>query len=810
MLAWIKRHAKALGIGVFAVLALLFVLYQRCGIRGCPDVDTLNGYMPDEASTIVDYRGAEIGKLYLTRRTLVPLDSLPKHVPAAFVAMEDRRFYDHNGVDWRRVFGAAYKNVKSLGIEEGSSTITMQLARNVFPEKLPANRKTMFRKIAEAKVARSIEKKLTKEEILEMYLNQIYFGQGAWGIEAAAQEYYGKPAAKLTLPEAATLAALPRAPSRLNPRSNKELALEGRKMVLDRMVQEDMITQAEADEAGSAKLRLRRGKLKTNDPAPYFVEAVRNVLEGELGDAIYSEGYTIHTTLDASMQKVVEEEISKQLRAIESGGFGSFRHTTFATARADTSDEADTGTKYLQAAAIFMDPKTGDVRALIGGRNYEDSEFNRALSAKRQPGSAFKPFVYAAAFDQGYAPTHRLMDRPLRLVLDRRNVWEPKNYDGTYSDAVTMREALVHSKNIPTVRLATEIGVARVVEMARQMGISGNIPAVPSVVLGSVEVTPIEMTAAYAAFANLGDRPAPRFVTRVVDRDGHIVWSSEVRRERALEPRTAFMTTSLMQDVVDRGTATAVRAVGYREPAAGKTGTTNDAADIWFIGFTPEMVGTIWIGFDDRKTIVARGSGGEIAAPVWGRIMRRTNQRSGGWAPPPGIEMRQVDQFGNLVGENCPIQGQVHREYFLEGTAPVTSCYTGSTYTYYDSLSPSTLYPDSVIRAETTDDARWWARLRGRIFRREDASQPVEIQPSPQMTEPAQPPPGQPYPAQPAPAQPAPQPQPQPAQPQPQPVQPQPQPIQPAPQPLPTPSPQTPPDTARPKPDTLQSTTGNR
>ena len=804
MLAWIKRHAKALGIGVLAVLALLFVLYQRCGISGCPDVDTLNGYMPDEASKIVDYRGAEIGKLYLTRRTLVPLDTLPKHVPAAFVAMEDRRFYDHNGVDWRRVFGAAYKNVKSLGIEEGSSTITMQLARNVFPEKLPANKKTMFRKLAEAKVASSIEKKLTKDEILELYLNQIYFGQGAWGIEAAAQEYYGKPAAKLTLPEAATLAALPRAPSRLNPRSNKEMALKGRRMVLDRMVQEKMITEAEAEEAANAKLRLRRGKLKTNDPAPYFVEAVRNVLEGELGDAIYSEGYTIHTTLDASMQRVVEEELSKQLRAIEAGGFGSFRHKTFAVARADTSDEADGGTQYLQAAAIFMDPKTGDIRALVGGRNYEDSEFNRALSAKRQPGSSFKPFVYAAAFDQGYAPTHRLMDRPLRLVLDRRNVWEPKNYDGTYSDAVTMRDALAQSKNIPTVRLATEIGVARVVEMARQMGISGNIPAVPSVVLGSAEVTPIEMTAAYAAFANLGDRPDPRFVTKVVDRDGHIVWSAEVRRERVIEPRTAFMTTSLMQDVVDRGTATAVRAVGYREPAAGKTGTTNDAADIWFIGFTPNMVGTIWIGFDERKTIVARGSGGEIAAPVWGRIMSRSKQPSGGWAPPAGIEMRQVDQFGNLVGENCPITGTVRREYFLEGSAPFASCYTGSTYTYSDSLG---IYPDSVIRAETEDD-RWWGRLRSRIFGRTESQQPVEIQPSPEMTPPAQTQPGQPYPAQPAPAQPAPvpapaqpQPQPQPQQPQPQP---QPQPTQPTPQPAPIPPAQTPPDTMRPKPDTLQ------
>src|SRR5688572_10628271 len=683
MLAWIKRHAKALAISAVAVVAVLFVLYQRCGFAGCPDVERLNGYMPDEASTIVDHRGEEIGKLFLTRRTVVALDSLPKYLPAAFIAMEDRRFWDHNGVDWRRVFGAAWKNIKELGIEEGSSTITMQLARNVFPENLPANQKTIWRKIGEARVAREIEKQFSKEDILQMYLNQIYFGQGAWGIEAAAQEYFGKPSAKLTLSEAAILAALPRAPSKLNPRTNRDLALEGRKLVLERMVEEEMISTAEAEEATNTKLRLRHGKLKTNDPAPYFVEAVRNILEHELGDAIYSDGYKIYTTLDGELQRTLEQELSKQLNAIERGAYGGFRHQTFAAARADTTDE-ESGTKYLQAAAIFMDTRSGDIRALIGGRNYEDSEFNRALQAKRQPGSAFKPFVYAAAFDQGYSPTHRLMDRPLRLVLDKRNVWEPKNYDGTYSDVVTMRQALAQSKNIPTVRLATEIGIPRVIDMARQMGLSGRIPAVPSVVLGSAEVTPIEMTSAFAAFANLGDRPDPRFVTQVTDRNGNVVWSSQPTRQRVIEPTTAFLTTSLMQDVVDRGTATAVRAVGYSDPAAGKTGTTNDAADIWFIGFTPDIVGTIWVGFDKRKPIVSRATGGEVAAPVWGRVMRRMNQRSRGWAPPPGIEMRTVDEFGYLLGDNCPVTTATHREYFLEGSAPVSSCYTGSAYTYTD------------------------------------------------------------------------------------------------------------------------------
>jgi penicillin-binding protein 1A len=422
-----------------------------------------------------------------------------------------------------------------------------------------------------------------------------------------------------------------------------------------------------------------------------------------------------------------------------------------------------------------MDTKSGDIRALVGGRNFDDSEFNRALLAKRQPGSAFKPFVYAAAFDQGYAPTHRLMDRPLRLVLDRRNVWEPKNYDGSYSDVVTMRQALAQSKNIPTVRLATEIGIPRVIDMARQMGLSGRIPAVPSVVLGSAEVTPIEMTAAFAAFANLGDRPQPRFVTKVVDRNGNVVWQSEAQRQRVIEPTTAFMTTSLMQDVVDRGTATAVRGVGYTDPAAGKTGTTNDAADIWFIGFTPDIVGTIWVGFDARKPIVSRATGGEVAAPVWGRVMRRMNLRSRGWAPPPGIEMRTVDEYGNLLGENCPITTATHREYFLEGTAPVASCYTGSTYSYTDTSS----YTDSIMEAAAAEEDRWWRRMRERIFGRGQQNTDIVVRnqapPPPMLGNPT--------------TQPVPAPQPTPTPP-------------PTPTPTPPPTP-TPVDTAKPRTDTL-------
>lgn len=726
---WIKMHRKALLIGAGSLFLILALLWQRCGIRGCPDVGTLKGYMPDEASTIVDYRGQEVGKLLLTRRVIIKLDSLPEHVPNAFIAMEDKRFYDHNGVDWRRVFGAAYKNIKELGITEGSSTITMQLARNAFPEKLPANKRTLGRKIAEARVARAIEKEYSKQEILELYLNQIYFGSGAYGIEAAAQEYYGKRAAKLSLAEAATLAALPRAPSRLNPRKNREMALQGRKLVLGRMAEQGMITAEDADKAGKTRTKLRTGNQRQNDPAPYFVEQVRQILEDEIGDAIYAKGYVIHTTLDLTLQKTLNQELSRQLSAIESGAFGAYRYRSMASERADTTSD-DAGTKYLQTAAVFMDPRTGDIRAMVGGRNYDDSEFNRATQARRQPGSAFKPFVYAAAFADGYSPTHRLMDRPLRLVLSRRQVWEPKNYDGSFSGVVTMRQALAQSKNIPTIRLATEIGINRVVDMARQMGLTGRIPAVPSVVLGSAEVTPIEITGAFAGFANLGERPtSARYVTQVVDREGNVVWSQETNTREVLDPAVAFQTVSLMQDVVDRGTAASVRAY-YRDPAAGKTGTTNDGSDVWFIGFTPNLVGTIWMGFDKKKAILGRASGGDLVAPVWGRVMARSGQRSAGWAPPPGIEMRTIDAAGNLVGENCPVVGEVRREYFIQGTAPAAECYPAlDPYAYNDSLS---MYPDTASYSDG-----WWARMRARIFSRDPANAPPEMIPPEQPGQPA-------------------------------------------------------------------------
>jgi 1A family penicillin-binding protein len=688
-------------------------LWFRCGMNGCPDVETLRGYMPDEASVVLDREGTEISKLFVTRRIVVPLDSLPEHVPNAFIAIEDKRFWEHGGVDWRRVLGALATNIKSMGVEEGSSTITMQLARNVFPEKLPASQRTIWRKLGEARVARLIEQEYAKEDILQLYLNQIYFGNGAYGIEAAAQEYFGKSAAELDLSEAALLAALPRAPSRLNPRSNPDAALEGRALVLERMTAQGLITSAEAAEAGDVELELREGQLEDEGEAPYFVEAVRRRLEDELGDAIYTGGYTIHTTLDLGMQQAAESELTEQMRAIESGRYGAYRHETWGSVHGDSTADLSRGTPYVQAALVVMDARNGDVLALIGGRDYDDSEFNRATQARRQPGSAFKPFVYAAALGGGYPPSHQVADEPIRMVLDDGRTWEPENYDGSYSGAVTLREGLMRSKNVVTVRIANEVGLGRVVSTAEQM-LGQDVPSNPSVVLGTAEVTPLGLTAAYAAFATLGRRPEPRFVLRVEDRNGSIVWTEQPYATEVIQPAVAFLTTDILQDVVNRGTGTAVRAVGFRGAAAGKTGTTQDAADVWFVGFTPELVGTVWIGFDERKTVVRRATGGELAAPVWGRLMRRIDLESAGWEPPPGVETRTVNARGEVVSEDCAYGGEKRSEYFLSGTAPLGTCYPDY-YAYGDSLGYGDYYGDTLRVDTTADDDGWWERMRERL-----------------------------------------------------------------------------------------------
>lgn len=668
-----------------ALLVVVFcnwVLWRRCGISGCPNVDRLASYQPGGATILLDSEGEKFADLSPSHHAIVKLESLPEYVPAAFVAVEDRRFYRHHGVDYRRVGGAVLANVKARGVSEGFSTITMQLARNVWPDRLPGQQRTVKRKILEVRVARDIERAFEKKEILELYLNHIYFGEGSYGIEAAARNYFNKPAKDLTLTEAAALAAMPKSPVLYNPRRRPERNATRRDLVLSLMQKEGVITASKAEQAKKQRLRVSRTPSRPADAnapltAPYFVDALRASLEDEFGEDIYTSPLRVYTTLDRRVQRALESQLERQAAAIERGEYGTYRGARYRNGVGSAEE-----TEYLQTAGIVMSADSGSVLALVGGRDYRESGFNRATQAHRQPGSAFKPFVFAAALDEGILPTQQIADSTLALELPGGEHWEPRNFGGENEDFVTLRDALVRSKNIPTIRLAADIGMGSVRRVARRSGVRSEIPDVPSVALGSAAVTPLELTQAYTPLASLGRTAEPRYFTRIEDADGNVVWQRGAKRNDAIDPAVAYLVTDMLRDAVDEGTGTAVRRAGYRGTAAGKTGTTNDGADAWFVGYTPEYVATIWFGFDQPRPITANASAGRLAAPVFGRLMRTVygDRKAREWKRPEGVVVKQTDPAtGLLLTEGCrPKHGKARSELFIDGTEPPRSCPAGA------------------------------------------------------------------------------------------------------------------------------------
>jgi penicillin-binding protein 1A len=671
-----NRNVKIVLLTLAGIMAVGFgwLWFAPCGMGGCAPVSELEKYQ-SEGSELFDSSDKPFGTLATENRRVVPLDSLPEYVPKAFLAVEDRRFYDHGGVDWKRFGGAMLANVKRGGVSEGGSTITMQLARNLFPDALPYTERSVRRKVMEVRVARQIERAFDKKKILELYLNHIYLGEGSYGVEAASQAYFGKPAARLTLAEAATIGGLGQLPSRRNPRVDRDAARVRRDVVLRAMASAGYAPQAEVDEALRTPVRVAREGKSARQRGSYFIERVRRELEEQVGERTYTAGLRVYTTYDPVAQIAAESEVARQADAIEAGAFGRFRHPTYPESKGETEDGS---TQYLQGAAVVMDARNGEIRALVGGRDYEDSKFDRVFQARRQPGSAFKPFVYLAALKRGVAPTRRIDDAPLKVALSRNKSWEPRNYTGTYDGPITVRDALTRSKNTVAVRLAQEVGMSSVAGVARDLGITTDVPNNPAVALGSAEVRPIELVGAYAAFANLGTGVTPHVVRRVEDRDGRVIWEAETEGAEVVDPAEAFVLTSMLRDVVDRGTGTPVRAAGFQGAAAGKTGTTNAATDVWFVGYTPDMVAAVWFGFDRPQTIVTGASGGTLAAPVWGRMMKRVyagRRVPIEWAPPRGVVTEKVDRAtGMAMDQGCPGSGATYTEYFVHGAPPRSGC----------------------------------------------------------------------------------------------------------------------------------------
>ncbi|HEY6220461.1 MAG TPA: PBP1A family penicillin-binding protein [Gemmatimonadaceae bacterium] len=666
-----------------------------CRSGRCPAVQVLDEYQPRQTSKLYAADGRFIAELGLEKRTIVNIKDIPKIVQDAFVVTEDRRFWEHHGVDFHSVPRAVAADVRSGSFAQGFSTITMQLARNIFPERI-SREKAPLRKLKEIKVARAIEQRYSKEHILELYLNQINLGNGAYGVETASERYFGKSVKDLNIAEAATLAALPKSPTRYNPRKNLEQSLQRRNTIVELLRADGKISDADANLARAYPMRLA-SKDQAGDVAPYFVEYVRQLLDDKFGTQLYEQGLKVYTTLDIDLELAAERSLERQLRRIEAGQYGKYRHTSYEyyTTRLSGNDDDQTSkspnSPYLQGSFVAMDPRTGAIRALVGGRDFDDNQFNRATQALRQPGSTFKPIVYSDAVQNGRPMSYLLDGSPLEVQMDSRTVWKPQNFEGTFMGKVPMRQALYQSINIPTIRLGMELGEQSVIDMARKFGLSTNIPPYPSIFIGAAEVYPIEMVAAYSAFATLGMRATPQAIVRVESSKGEVLWQPDASRVPVMSTEEAWLMVSAMKDVIRRGTAAGSVGALFSRPAGGKTGTTNGGTDVWFIGYTADLVAGVWMGFDKPQNIQALAQGGRLAAPAWTAFMNEVYRRKPSppdWPMPANIVTRQIDVTTNMLATPyCPAS-VVANEFFIPGTDPMYPC---------DVHTQFGLYPDTGV-----------------------------------------------------------------------------------------------------------------
>ena len=579
------------------------------------------GTMP-ERNTVFDVDGKIYSRLAGANRLKVSLKEVSPLFIKALLVREDTRFYEHGGIDWRGVLRALYRDVTSGSVKEGASSITQQLARN----SLPLGGRTISRKLLEAMVALRIERELTKDQILELYVNRIYFGSGCYGVETASQSYFGKDASKLDLSEAALLAGLIRSPNRYSPLKNPEGARAQRDMVLDRLRSLHQITLGQMEQAKRERIS-SRGHRPTLIQENYAMDAVQRDLSLILTqDQIDNGGLFIYTTLDPVVQKAATEAIEKQLTRIEHQR--GFRHPLKSQYRPPTEGE-DNAMPYLEGALVAIDNNSGGIRALVGGRDYGQSKFNRALApANRQIGSAFKPFVYTLAFAHGLLPGAAMSDGPLQPgEVQGAGNWSPANSDGRYNGIQPVSYGLVHSRNTMSVRVGEFAGLDDTQKVATTLGLGKDIPQGAAIYIGAFETNLKDLTAAYTVFPNNGVRQQAYIVERIDDQEHRPIYRAAHVTLPVLDKSATWMTTELMEDVLTKGTAASARSLGFRLPAAGKTGTTDDFKDAWFVGFTSTMTCGVWVGFDQPTTIIPRGYGAALALPVWTQVMLKSAER---------------------------------------------------------------------------------------------------------------------------------------------------------------------------------------
>jgi penicillin-binding protein 1A len=616
-----------------------------------------------EASLVYDRFGRVVFSFASEDRTNVPLDRVSPAMLSAVLVAEDQYFYRHRGVDVFGLARAAWVNFKAHDVRQGGSTVTQQLVRQVAlsPER------SLGRKINEVLLALRVDRRFAKPRILEAYLNRIYLGNGHYGVEAAARGYFAKSASELTFSESALLAGIIRCPSVCSPRTAPSVARSRRDVVLKAMRDAGAISPREYDDAVAAPIAIgpeRHDMIADHEGRKHsdgehacglhFMEAVRRQVMQRFGaDEVLRGGLRIYTTVDMTIQRLGENAILRRLAQLDKTG-------------------------RLEGALVALDPATGEVLALVGGRDFHTSPFNRATQARRQPGSAFKPLVFAAAIEQGYTASSIVegMETP---VITPQGRWLPSGEHE--SSGYTLRQALTASSNRAAVRLLQLVGISTTQAYARRLGISSPLPAVPSLALGTGEVTLLDLTSSYGAFANAGVIAPHRLIRRIEDRDGNIIWQSADERlpRRAVRAGTAYIMSSIMADVIDRGTGSRARAEGFRLPAAGKTGTTDDYADAWFVGYTPTLVAGVWFGHDDKKPIMSRGFAATVAVPAWADFMKRATagQRPAWFAVPSDVERVSVcRRSGMRAAPHC---SDVYADYFLRGTGPYETCSSAHT-----------------------------------------------------------------------------------------------------------------------------------
>ena len=608
-----KRHVllvSLLKIGIVTAVLWSIVGAGYYGWAHLFDIREINEM--DERSVIYDHEGKYYSRLAGENRVAVPFDKVSNDFYNALISREDTRFYQHHGIDPIGIARAVVRNLFLGGFREGASTITQQLARNSFP----LGGKNLHRKLIEAALAFRIETELTKEEILAAYVNRIYFGSGTYGIEAASQTYFGKPASKLNLPESATLAGLIRSPNRFSPLNNPEGSLRERNTVLGRMRDLGLITSVQYDEASASPL-LAMPRFKTSPEDNWAMDAILRELELVLEPGQMNEGgLKIYTTIDGPLQAASEQSVRDRLQAVEAQpGYPHKPMSEFVGTVLDGEKSAP----YLQAAAIALDNKSGGIRAIVGGRDYENSKFHRALFGKRQAGSVIKPFVYACAFESGINSNEPVSDDRIQPgeIPRKFGSYDPSNSDGSYRGLQPAGEGLIESRNTMTVRLGMRAGLDRIASMIVKAGIAADPPRFPAICLGAFETNLKDITSAYTVFPTGGVKLQPYLIDRVFDARGNALYKSTRGRIPVINPAAARMTTSLLEDVVTRGTAARAREFGLTGKAAGKTGTTNNYLDAWFVGFDPSLTCGVWVGFDKPRPIKPGGYGGALALPIW-------------------------------------------------------------------------------------------------------------------------------------------------------------------------------------------------